>query len=874
MVVTRRVPVAPAPPSSRSASTQNVPRLPGNKSTLAQQVAVDVRDSKNNNHLSENQKALSSKLKHAREKSHFKDQRSGSMFPSFPFILFTLMSLYALSTLHPSPTEPIRSVLSASHDNLIKPYILPPLHAALTHPSIEPHITSARTTVGPYVTRVEHGARPVLTRLSQLEENQVRPLVRRATIVTRSFIHRTWRHVVVSNCNVYVYPYIQPYVNRWNIFYSRRIAPHLRAFAARCGLLYHETKPHIDNARKVMTHYSRVAYSELMPRVHRLYTTTKPHAIKLWNEVRPHICAGWRFTKVQAIKGASIIRAYAAIAATRICDARREFVDPHILRIWEKVESRSASISTIATFPSSASSTQASSETWVAFSTVTSGLGLASSTEAGQVNTLSIQETSVVPVAEPSQPMPEAHVSATDTISADEPLKSAASVLVESAGLNVAAEILAEENADPEMLADLISDVAATTHADVPISQFDRLNEAPFTTEAAPSLESPVSTGDSIMFVTNDENVDDFLEQLGMVSSNQVNDQSPDASDQNLSSNPTSFSAKQEDDTTAARRAKTATKRTDIVGRHVNWQAQLDELFATREQELRNALISIRKKAVEELRMLVVSGVQDGKGGLVIDSIEAEAGRLAKGLEGYIRKERENKESSGNDWSQRADEKKLQWEKVTQKVDEKFAEKVRSVQGEVHNWYVGIREKENEEVVKASVELKSLAEKAQADIGLDYAWLDDVTYDDWQKYHDLMRTAERFDVTARAIQNGTHAHPPVDPLIPALDALERDVQEVISGFGVRLFMLRQEGEEMYTLPTATPGSPQNPEPSTSDEPTVSILPAKDDTQDPMMMDTSHVVLGKSEEQIRQALNAAGFNVDAENDAHANNHMEL
>ena len=48
------------------------------------------------------------------------------------------------------------------------------------------------------------------------------------------------------------------------------------------------------------------------------------------------------------------------------------------------------------------------------------------------------------------------------------------------------------------------------------------------------------------------------------------------------------------------------------------------------------------------------------------------------------------------------------------------------------------------QVVEAAAEVKLLADKAQADIGLDYAWLDDVTYDDWQKYHDLMRSTFPF----------------------------------------------------------------------------------------------------------------------------------
>lgn len=35
--------------------------------------------------------------------------------------------------------------------------------------------------------------------------------------------------------------------------------------------------------------------------------------------------------------------------------------------------------------------------------------------------------------------------------------------------------------------------------------------------------------------------------------------------------------------------------------------------------------------------------------------------------------------------------------------------------------------------------LKDMADAAQADVGLDYVWLEDVTYRDWQRYHDLAR---------------------------------------------------------------------------------------------------------------------------------------
>jgi hypothetical protein len=33
--------------------------------------------------------------------------------------------------------------------------------------------------------------------------------------------------------------------------------------------------------------------------------------------------------------------------------------------------------------------------------------------------------------------------------------------------------------------------------------------------------------------------------------------------------------------------------------------------------------------------------------------------------------------------------------------------------------------------------IDKLADEAQADVGMDYAWLDDVSTDDWTRYHKL-----------------------------------------------------------------------------------------------------------------------------------------
>jgi hypothetical protein len=44
------------------------------------------------------------------------------------------------------------------------------------------------------------------------------------------------------------------------------------------------------------------------------------------------------------------------------------------------------------------------------------------------------------------------------------------------------------------------------------------------------------------------------------------------------------------------------------------------------------------------------------------------------------------------------------------------------------------------QVNRLVAEVRDIADRAQGDIGLDYAWLDDVTFTDWQRYHDLERS--------------------------------------------------------------------------------------------------------------------------------------
>ncbi|KAK2465697.1 hypothetical protein APHAL10511_002241 [Amanita phalloides] len=824
MVVTRRVPAPPAPPASRTPSSQNTPRVPRSRpQPTPRPNDTGTSDDKRSSNLSQST---------PRGAGSSDTQDRHSLFSSFSFVIFTLFSLYALSTLHPSPVDSFRHALAVPHDNLIKPYIVPPLKAALSHPAIGPHVTNIRATIHPYAERIETVTRPVLTRLFRVERGYVRPLVRHGTKATYSFIRKSWRRVVIPNYNSYLKPHVQPYLDHWNLFYYSNVDPRLRITVIECILLYNKIQPHVGSAWKTARHYSVIIYSEVAPRAHGFYKSAQPHIIAVWTEAQPHILLSWRFVRAQAIKGALAMRAYTAIAAVRIGDARHEFVDPHIKRIWEKVESRSSSVGVEDPTSSSTFSPEPTSTTPFA-STEVEDVKLATSQTSSSSGTLA-----ATPLADRNVPVVNSHIEPTGAVTSDETLKSAASVFAESVGPGAAAEILAAHDSDIVM--DLADD-EITHHATVLAS------EIPDSTPTRHKNGAPTKV--PVIPEKAEDDVDNFLSQLGISSTEPPSTQPAPQSDERESEQ---SSTAQEDAAVAAEatRVAIAAKRADIVKRHKNWQVQLDDLYATKERALRKTLVTIRKRAVNELRSLLVHDEHGDKREKVIDSIEKEAVRLVKGVEGYLRKERDAKGKLGKDWHDQLEDRRNKWERVMDKVEEKFAESVRNVQEQVHTWFRGVRGEEVDEVMKAFAELKSVADKAQTNLSVDYAWLEDVTYQDWQNYHDLARTAERFKDTTLAIQNGTHAHPLVDPLLPALDTLDKVVQEVISGFGAQFSMLRSEGYDLYSRFI------------------------NDEAQDSTLIDFSNSILGKSEEQIKQALNVADYIVKGENEAQADNRVEL
>jgi hypothetical protein len=151
---------------------------------------------------------------------------------------------------------------------------------------------------------------------------------------------------------------------------------------------------------------------------------------------------------------------------------------------------------------------------------------------------------------------------------------------------------------------------------------------------------------------------------------------------------------------------------------------------------------------------------------------------------------------------------------------------------------------------------------------MDYAWLDDVTYQDWQRYHGLMGSefscriaitsgllifnsqgSEEFADQAYAIQNGSHPSPPINPVIPAMRELQSELEDIAVGFDSRLRRIKRTGERAFT------GAPVDGDEVPGDA-EFSILPIPEETAVDESEEVPPVILGRSKEQVLEALNMA------------------
>ena len=208
--------------------------------------------------------------------------------------------------------------------------------------------------------------------------------------------------------------------------------------------------------------------------------------------------------------------------------------------------------------------------------------------------------------------------------------------------------------------------------------------------EPEPEPETPIESSvpveevpaaEEVALEEEQTEVDDFLKQLGL---DETVASDPDSIPPPEDQEPEQEQQPEQDPALLHAKAlqETAFKRADITSRHARWQAELDRSVEELDVRVRGVLIGMREGAVRELRDVHNVG-----------AVEDEGQRLVKGLEAFVRKVRMGKGKGKGDGKE-----KEMWEKVVDKVEQKFWEKADAVQKEVREWYAGVREREVGEV--------------------------------------------------------------------------------------------------------------------------------------------------------------------------------
>ncbi|KAI4521840.1 hypothetical protein K525DRAFT_256297 [Schizophyllum commune Loenen D] len=695
MVATRKAPVTPVPAQSRSQSTQNIPRA----------------KSKTRNHVP-NASSLPREVRTARNDlmmnflSHIAQTRT-----SFINKLF----LFALSCLEDNLQRPLCRSLSTYRQYVVEPYIIPPLKAAVNHPSVSPYqrvepypvVRKAVTLATPYAISAKH------------------------LLWDRTIVPQYHRHAV-PRYNVYVQPHLDKYVVPVQQAVARYYAQAERYYGQARSFYDARLQPHVAKAVEIGQ---------------RVYVFVKPRALQAYTHVYTRLNARWQVIRPDVMRFSALYWERMTMIAELFGDLRREFVDPHVLRIWDKVVELSGG---------KAAPSQTTPVTQATAAEPTPKTPVESITPTTSSSAVAGESSSSVP------PPPVETVS--ETATSLTPSSTVVAPVVETPSASIV-------------------ETASASSSSQAVTQ-----ETTSTPSSSPSAAAVVPTD-----VIEEEDVDQFLlDLLGETSDAKV------AADEGAEANEESAAdAAEVEERKRIKAQRAAEKRADITSRHAKWAAELEALIAAEEQGLAGLLAAIREGAARELRKgrALAEGVDRSKDAdattgpkEAVDAAQAEGERLLKGLDLYLKKAAKAPESNDQ----------ARWGQVLDVVEAKFAEAMGRLQENVATWYDEVRQREAQEVLDSAAKVKALAERAQADLGIDYAWLDDVTYADWQRYHDLMRAYEKYDSDARTIANGTHPLSPEDPLVGAMSDTQDDAMTIIEGFQVRIRDLKALARDIYS----------------------------------------------------------------------------
>ncbi|KAI6124609.1 hypothetical protein EV401DRAFT_1856586 [Pisolithus croceorrhizus] len=821
MVVTRRTPVVPSPPVSRSQSSQGVPRpvraslaqdvtnFPKSSSPLASgesHVATAVAGEEANGSDKHSGKNKPKKHRKASLCPHYlpilsltnkQNKRRKSNFQAFLDFLTKLLllafTIYAFSVC-PHDTHqqtPLCRGLSEYKRIILDPYIIPPIQAAFSHPSIAPHVNRAR----PYIHHAMQATVPVI-----------------------SHAQSGWNTHVIPRWEKYVVP-------EWN----KRIVPHWHKHVVpRVELVEQSFAPYQRRIEQVYKQNFAPSAQPVFYNFQRWQRQARPYILLAVSKTQEGYHAAKPYTAPLLKRAGYVLQQFALF----LQDQRQKLVDPHVSKMWEKVKELSRGKQIVERSEPTAEflSTELmpSIGDGLPVEQVTSHQRVPSITQLPDETLSPTLTPSVTPIAQAA--LDERELSSRDpsvtseyvTLAAygDGAVQTAAEPAYSIAGSVEVSTPLPEV----ETLLRGESVLLESLHTSVPYpsvvaSVKEELNSSAFfatsTKSNSPTVPTPTRPMEDASRATlsgdhddDDIDMDAFYAELGL-------DEPPTNPQQHTFVPP-------------------------HPARHAKWEVELEAQKERSTAELQDRLLALREATAAELSSS--AEVQNA-----LETLASEAEKYIKGAEIYL------KNLKGE--NRKRDEKLALWDRVVQKVGSKFTERLYAAEAVVNGPYNVLLQLELQEVSGAAAAVRDVAEKGQVDLGLDYAWLDDVTYNDWQRYHSLMGVSDNYAEEAASVQNGTHPSIVVaNPLAPITEDLRSEVGDIVIGFETRLRRLKREGERAFNGNGAVQ---KEEEKGSLSEPEVSILPIPGtDTKERMQTFIPPVIIGRGKEEVLDALKKA------------------
>ncbi|KAG6820430.1 hypothetical protein H0H93_000677 [Arthromyces matolae] len=310
MVVNRKLSVSAAPAVSRTPSTQPTPRP-----TLQKQSINQIPATLNGKTMSTSQSSRKSERRHKKKK---KTAPHRSFLQILFFLVLSAFSVYTATVCSISSTSQICKPLDAYRARIFDPYLLPPIKSAIQHSEpyvapLKPYAAQAATFTH---TRIVAPVSTFIDSSLSLYHAEIAPRLHWL------LIDQAWNGFIKPTYSDTLHPILERHTRPHRFYYHKIIVPSARKLVYYVEVACARVKPHVQ-------HYLTNAQKN----AETLYSTVERHALKIYERLRPHMIIYLDQAQRQL-----------HLVLQTVVDLRKQFIDPHVSKMLDKVENGSGSM--------------------------------------------------------------------------------------------------------------------------------------------------------------------------------------------------------------------------------------------------------------------------------------------------------------------------------------------------------------------------------------------------------------------------------------------------------------------------------------------------------------------------------------------------